>query len=109
MVPGPGGFPTHGLHVVADERLLVPPFSLAVGQVRNMDLADAEGRIVGDVANVIADPAGRMVAVTVAMGSALGIGAKEYVLPLGYVRHDGGRLMTILTAAQIEKLPVLND
>jgi hypothetical protein len=108
-VPGPGGFPTQGLRIVADERVVVPPFSLTVAQLQNMDLVDANGRVLGDVANVVADPAGRLIAVTVTMGSALGIGAKEYVLPLGYLRQDGSRLMTVLTPAQIEKLPVLND
>jgi hypothetical protein len=108
-VPGPGGFPTQGLRIVADERVVVPPFSLTVAQLQNMDLVDANGRVLGDVANVVADPAGRLIAVTVTMGSALGIGAKEYVLPLGYLRQDGSRLMTVLTPTQIEKLPVLND
>ena len=108
-VPGPGGFPTQGLRIVGDDRLVVPPFNLTVAQVQSMDLGDADGRILGDVVNVVADGAGRTVAVTVAMGSALGIGAKEYVVPLGYLRADRTRLVTMLAPAQIEKLPVLND
>ena len=97
------------LKKVVDESLVVQPFNLSVDKIKRMDVVMPNGEQIGDIANVLVDSTGRVSAMTVNTAGFLGLGAKEYVMPLRSLQVRGEKFMTDLTQAEIEKLPAYED
>lgn len=97
------------LKEVEDDALQVPGLGLNAGRLEDMEVVGADGKEVGEVEEVLANPAGQAVAVTIEAGGFLGIGAKEVVVGLDRLRMADGRLVTDLTKAQAEGLPEWKD
>lgn len=93
------------LRPVQDKTLVVQPFNMTIDKIHRMDVVGANGEQIGDIENVLVDRSGRVVAMTVAKGGVLGLGAREHVVPLGDFRLEGNRFRTNLRSDQIERLP----
>jgi sporulation protein YlmC with PRC-barrel domain len=97
------------LKEVEDESLDVPGLGVKAGRLEDMEVVGGDGNEVGEVEEVLANPAGQIVAVTVEAGGFLGIGAKEVVVGLDRLRLTDDRLVTDLTKDQAAALPEWQD
>ena len=97
------------LKEVEDESLDVPGLGVKAGRLEDMEVVGGDGNEVGEVEEVLANPAGQIVAVTVEAGGFLGIGAKEVVVNLDRLRLADDRLVTDLTKDQAAALPEWQD
>lgn len=90
---------------VDDESLAVPGLNLTVDQVEDMEVVNAAGETIGEVDEVLATPAGEIVALSVESGGFLGIGDDEVVISLDQVQLKDGKLLTQLTEDELRTLP----
>ena len=98
------------LREVEDEQLQVAALGgVNAGRLEDMEVIGADGKELGTVEEVLADPAGQVVAVTVEAGGFLGVGAKEVVVQLDQLRLAEDRLTTSLTKEQLAALPAWAD
>lgn len=97
------------LKEVEDGSLQVGGLGLNAGRLEDMEVVGADGNEVGEVEEVLANPAGQVVAVTIEAGGFLGIGAKEVVVGLDRLRFADNRLTTDLTKEQTAGLPEWKD
>jgi len=75
-------------------------------KIEDMPVVSATGQKIGEVEDVLIDPAGRVTALTVDVGGFLGVTKKEVMVDVAQLRHDGtGRLVTNMTKQQVETLP----
>ncbi|HEX8376038.1 MAG TPA: PRC-barrel domain-containing protein, partial [Geminicoccaceae bacterium] len=94
---------------VEGEQLQVAALGVNAGRLEDMEVVGADGKELGTVEEVLADPAGQVVAVTVEAGGFLGVGAKEVVVQLDQLRLAEDRLTTSLTKEQLAALPAWAD
>lgn len=94
---------------VEDDKLVVMPFNLTAEQVSEMDVYDATGERIGEIDDVLMQPGGPVVAVSVEAGGFLGIGERDIIFGTDSLTLDAGRLVTNLSREQIEALPDWND
>ena len=79
--------------------------SLAVSRLRDMNLYNANGDMLGDVEHVISDGQGRN-SIVIGKGGFLGLGEKQVAIPLDNVVLRGDRLVTTkLSDEQIKAMP----
>jgi PRC-barrel domain len=85
---------------VEDDRLLVEPFNLTIGQIDHMDVVGATGERIGEVDGVLMDASGRLAAMRVEVGDS------KAAVGLDQLRVEGPRLVTSLTKAEVEALGI---
>jgi len=78
---------------------------LTVDDIDDMNVVNAQGEKIGEVEDVLVDPSGKPVAVTVEMGGFLGIGEKHYVLDIAKLTSKDKVLQTTLTKEQLQQQP----
>lgn len=100
--------PVPGYFEIKDDRRVIAPFNLTVDQLDDLDVFTAGGERLGEVEEVLMDAAGQPVAITVELGGILG-GDREHIVALDQLRLDGQRLVTNLSRAQVEALPLWDD
>ena len=83
---------------VEDDRLLVQPFNMTVGQIDHMDVVSATGERIGEVDGVLMDAAGRLAAMRVEVGDS------KAAVGFDQLRVEGPHLVTSLTRAEVEAL-----
>jgi len=77
-----------------------------VDQLRGKTVHDKSGKRIGEIAHVLADPSGKIVAVTVELGRLLGIGTREHVVDLSQFRPSDDRTFIItLTEDELKQRP----
>ena len=107
--PQGGERPDGSLNITALSEARDPNASfgqLTAAQLRQMALVDPAGNKVGDVAAVLADPSGKIVAVSVETGGFLGMGERETVLALDRLEiRDERSLRTAMSSEQLRSLP----
>lgn len=118
-IPGPGGaalaqadapaVTASDLKEVEDGQAQVPGLGVNAARLEEMGVVGADGKEIGTVEEVLANPAGQIVAVAVESGGFLGIGAKEVVVQLDQLRLADDRLTTSLTKEQLAALPAWAD
>ncbi|CAO3430784.1 PRC-barrel domain-containing protein [Azospirillum doebereinerae] len=94
---------------VKDDKLVVPGFNLTVDQIDDMNVMGANNVKIGEVEEVLMNPAGQLVAVVVDVENGVGIGDKEVVVGLDQLRLDGKTLVTGLSNEQLAALPAWID
>ena len=97
------------LKKVSDEKLLVPPFNVTVDKIKKMDVIAATGERIGDVANVLVEPGGKVTAFTVNTSGFLGLGVNEHVMPFNALELKADGFHTTMTKEQIANLPIYKD
>jgi sporulation protein YlmC with PRC-barrel domain len=97
------------LKEVEDGQAQVPGLGVNAARLEEMEVVGAGGEELGTVEEVLANPAGQIVAVTVESGGFLGIGAKEVVVQLDQLRLTDDRLSTSLSKEQLAALPAWAD
>jgi hypothetical protein len=105
----PGGQTAQNLAIVRQGELLVQPYDLTVDKIHRMDVMTQGDEQIGDIEHVLTDPAGRVVAMTVSTGGILGLGAREYIVPLNELTLQGNRFVTRLSRTQLESQPVFGN
>ena len=85
---------------------MVPSLGMNVDRLEELDLVGTNGDKIGDVEDVLADSSGKVVAVVIEYGGFLGVGEKEAVFMLDKLKLQNGKLVTTMTKADLEKLPV---
>ncbi|GAB6842957.1 sporulation protein YlmC with PRC-barrel domain [Methylorubrum rhodinum] len=79
--------------------------ALAVSRLKDMNLYNANGDMLGDVEHVVSDGQGRN-SIVIGKGGFLGLGEKQVAIPLSNVVMRGDRLVTReLTDEQIKAMP----
>ena len=101
-----GGLTAQNLTAVPHGGLLVQPYDLTVEKIHRMNVMTPNGEQIGDIEHVLTDPSGRVVAMTVSTGGVLGLGAREYIVPLNELTLQGNRFVTRMSRAQLENQPV---
>ena len=86
----------------------VPDVGGEYRELEDMDVLGLGGEEVGEVEEVLLDPAGR-IAVAVEVGGFLGVGERDVLLWLDQMQLVGDDLVTNLTREQIEALPEWED
>jgi hypothetical protein len=104
--PAPVDPARSGYQEIRDDRRVIEPFNLTVDQLDDLDVVTASGERLGEVEEVLMDAAGRPVAVTVELR---GGDDRDRIIRLDQLRLDGRRLVTGLSRAQVEALPVWDD
>ena len=97
------------LKKVTDEKLLVTPFNVTVDKIKKMDVIAATGERIGDIANVLVEPGGKVTAFTVNTSGFLGLGVNEHVMPFSALVLKDDGFHTTMTKEQIAALPVYKD
>lgn len=87
----------------------VTPASAALMEVEGAEIHGLGGERIGEIEEVLMNPDGEIVAVTVEVGGFLGIGDKEVIIDLAQFQREGGRFLISLTREQIEALPEWDD
>jgi PRC-barrel domain len=105
----PGATAMPRLVEVEEDDRMVPELGMTVDQLDDMDLYGPGGEEIGEVDNVLADDSGAVVAVTAEVGGFLGIGDREVIVGLSQLQLAGDRLVTNMTRAELEQLPVWDD
>ena len=105
---GPAERRPAGYFEIEDDRRVVERFNMTVDQLDDLDVFTAAGERIGEVEEVLMDATGHPVAVSVELRRSVG-GSPEHVVALDRLRLEGQRLVTDLTRAQIEALPLWDD
>lgn len=90
---------------VGDRDVIVHPYGLTVGQFEGAALFGTDGDEIGRIGGVMVTPQGRAAAVSVEVGSVLGAGRKEVIVPLDSVSLQGTHLVASMTRHEVEALP----
>lgn len=69
----------------------------------------SDGKALGEVKGVKADPAGKIEEIHVKTGSILGFGGKIVVIPGAKISKGGQTVQVAMTAAEVGKLPALAE
>ena len=85
---------------VEDDRLLVEPFNLTIGQIDHMDVVSPAGERIGEVDGVLMDASGRLAAMRVEVGDS------KAAVGLDQLRVEGPHLVTSLTRAEVEAMGI---
>jgi len=85
---------------VEDDRLLVEPLNLTIGQIDHMDVVGPAGERIGEVDGVLMDASGRLSAMRVEVGDS------KAAVGLDQLRVEGPHLVTNLTRAEIEAMGI---
>lgn len=78
-------------------------------EVEGAEIHGLGGERIGEIEEVLMNPAGEIVAFTVEVGGFLGIGDREVIIDLAQLQREGGRFFVTLTREQIEALPEWDD
>lgn len=93
-----------------DDQLFVDEFNMTVEELEDTNVVTSVGEVVGEVEDVLVDPSGRPVALTVGVGGLLGLGGREVVVGLRQLRRDrAGLVSRASTTEQFEALPTWED
>ena len=77
----------------------------ALDEIEDAEIVTSDGQEVGDIAEVLIDDSGRVVALVVETGGFLDIGGRELVFAMEQLAYDGDDYVTSLGSAEIESLP----
>lgn len=92
-----------------DEKMVVQPLNLTVGDLDDMEIVGPDGKAVGEVESVLMNGAGQVSALAVELEDAPGIGEKTVIMGLELLQADGKRLATGLSPEQLGGLPEWDD
>lgn len=98
-----------GNHYRSAKRSKLQPASIAagfkVGQLIGREVVGPDGTTVGQVTDVLVDSRGEANHVLVESSQQLGIGGRQYALPIGRIHREGDRLVTEMGTQEITARP----
>lgn len=93
------------------DKQVVERLGISVDQLEDMDVIGPDGEEIGEVEDVLVDPQGNIVAVSVELDGVLGLGDRDVVLTLDQLglEQDRSNLAVSMTREELEALPVWDD
>jgi len=107
-LPLPGAAPVEQGMRSAPPARKVRPADLPQNPLLGLAVVSADGRAVGRVLSIDAEPDGTISAINVTAGGLLGLGARLVAIPAGKFVRAGDHVRLTLTAAEVGALPTLS-
>jgi sporulation protein YlmC with PRC-barrel domain len=110
LTAGPGSAQTGSTKVAPAETTRnvekMQPDQIRVSKFIGRDVYGADGKKIGDVSELVAEPDGKISEVVLSVGGFLGIGDKHVAVKMADLKHDAnGRLTVHLTKDQLSQAP----
>ena len=94
---------------IEDDSVLIPELNVTVDDLDDMDLYDLSGQEIGEVDDVLGPDAATATAVSIEIEQGFMKGDKEVILDVADLAIVDGRLVTDLTAAELDAMAPHED